>query len=119
MITAPAVWPFDKVRVLNDALAVLRLDIGDPDAERINDLVPVACALCEQELDADVAPLTVPEPVHTAAVHVTVELYRRKDAPFGVTDAWSTDGVPVRISSDPLRGARRMLWPYKARFGLG
>jgi hypothetical protein len=54
-----------------------------------------------------------------AAVELTVEVYRTKDAPWGVLDAWSADTMPVRISSDRLRSVRTMLTPYKARFGIG
>ena len=54
-----------------------------------------------------------------AAVELTVEVYRTKDAPWGVLDAWSADTVPVRISSDRLRSIRSLAIPYKERLGVG
>jgi hypothetical protein len=53
-------------------------------------------------------------------VQVTVELYRRKDAPFGVLNSWSENDVgPVRIGTDPLKGVEHLLAPYAHRYGVG
>jgi hypothetical protein len=57
--------------------------------------------------------------VDQAMAVLTIELYRRKDAPFGVTDAWSPDGVPVQLSSDPLQGVKKRLRSLKGRCGVG
>ena len=57
--------------------------------------------------------------VRTAMTNLTIELYRRKDAPFGVLNAWSPDEVAVRISSDPMRGIVHILLPLKKKFGIG
>jgi len=54
-----------------------------------------------------------------AVVTLTIELYRRKDAPFGVTDSWSVDGAVLRLSSDVLRGVRSQLGKYRSRRGIG
>ena len=66
----------------------------------------------------DVLPMTQ-APLVEAAVELAVEVYRSKDAPFGVLDAWSADAVPLRISSDRLRNVRSIAVPYKRRFGCG
>ena len=69
--------------------------------------------------DYATAPASIPSPVFDAAVNLTVELYRRKDAPFGVTDSWGLDGASIRLSSDVMKGTASMLAPYKARWGIG
>lgn len=118
-VAPPAPLPFDPSAIAGAALDVLRLDPTDDDADRVKAAAVVACDLIAQELDYATAPLTVPAPVADAAVMLTVELYRRKDAPFGLTDSWSVDGASLRISSDVLRGVRSELAPYRSRFGVG
>lgn len=49
---------------------------------------------------------------------LTVELYLRKDAPFGVFDAFDQDASSYRIGADPLAGVRRGLVAQKAQWGL-
>lgn len=118
-VAPPAPLPLDSSAVAAAALDVLRLDPTDEDADRVEAEAVVACDLVAQELDYAVAPLTVPPPVEDAAVMLTVELYRRKDAPFGVTDAWSVDGASIRLSADVMRSVRSTLAPYRSRFGVG
>jgi hypothetical protein len=52
-------------------------------------------------------------------VELNIEVYRTKDAPWGVLDAWSADTIPVRISSDRLRSIRSLVIPRKQRWGIG
>ena len=52
----------------------------------------------------------VPEPVRQATLQVAAKLYRRKDAPFGVSAVG--DFGPLRISSDSVRAVSAMLSPY-------
>ena len=118
VVAPPAPLPWDLPAITAAALEVLRLDPTDVDVSRIDDAAAQATALIDEHLDYETEPATIPVPVVGAAVQVTVELYRRKDAPFGVTDAWTVDGALVRLSSDPLRGVRAMLAPYRARRGL-
>jgi hypothetical protein len=119
--TVPA-W-VDADQVLADVLAQLRKQPGDVDADRIEATIPAAADLVRDYLDRDADPLPDAPPMHplvrTAMTQVTVELYRRKDAPFGVLDAWSPDDVPVRVSSDPMRGVVAILLPLKRKFGIG
>lgn len=63
-------------------------------------------------------PGTPPPALRNAHANVSAELWRRKDAPFGVLDAWSPDTIGVRITPDPLNGVRNMLDPYRSRWGL-
>lgn len=112
----------DTATVVSDVLAVLRLPPTDPDAARIEELVPTAAALMQAFLDRDDDPLPAAPPMHPlvrqAASQVTIELYRRKDAPFGVLNAWSPDEAATRISTDPLRGVFHVLLPLKLHYGV-
>lgn len=122
------------------AIAQLRLTGGDVDAPRIAGKAPAACAAIDgyldlRRFDAYLAPIPgrvtytyggaevtayaadeAPPDVLDAAVQVTIELYRRKDASFGVL----TSGVePVRISADVLRGVASLLDPWREGWGIG
>jgi hypothetical protein len=118
-VAPPAALPWVLADVATAALAVLRLDPADVDADRINDAADTATTLIDSYLDHAVAPASIPGPVFDAAVNLTVELYRRKDAPWGVLDSWSADGASIQLSSDVMRGVRTMLVRYKARWGIG
>lgn len=118
LVSAPAPLPLDPQQVADEARAVLRLEDGDPDTPRVERAAIVAIDLATQQLDFDVAPTTIADAAHDAVVTLTVELYRRKDAPFGVTDSWSVDGAVLRLSSDVFRGVRSQLSKYRARWGV-
>jgi hypothetical protein len=117
--TAPATSAWDHGLIVDQAMAVLRLDADDRDADRIATAADEATDLIDAFLDLEVGMTTIPVVAQGAAVQVTIELYRRKDAPFGVTDAWSPDGVPVQLSSDPLQGVKKRLRSLKGRCGVG
>jgi hypothetical protein len=99
------------------------MDDADPDADRVDAAAASALELAEGYLDRDDDPLTdpVPQALTTACVNVTIELYRRKDAPFGVLDSWSTSSEfgPVRIGTDWLKGVEYLIDPYRNSFGIG
>lgn len=118
-VVAPARLPWVVAEVAESALDVLRLEPEDEDAERVAAAADSATVLVDQRLDLEVAPATIPGPVYDAAVTLAVELYRRKDAPFGVSDSWSIDGASIRISSDVMRGVDSMLAPFRGRRGVG
>lgn len=114
-------WTADVQRVANGALDVQRLDqTQDPDRDRIAALAETAVALCDSYLDRPTTftVASVPAPVVQAAVTVTVELYKRKDAPFGITGAWSPEGGSMRISRDILAGVETLLAPYRGGWGV-
>ena len=114
-------WTADVDRVLAGALEVQRLDQStDPDVARLRRHATTAVALCNSYLDRPVAftVAQVPQPVVDAAITVTGELYKRKDAPFGITGAWSPEGGSMRISRDVLAGVETMLAPYRGGWGL-
>lgn len=117
-VAAPARLPWVVEDVAAEALDILRLDPADDDAQRITSAAMEATELVDAELDFETAPATIPGPVVGAAVTLTVELYRRKDSPFGITDSWSVDGAAIRVSSDVMRGVRSQLSRYKSRRGI-
>lgn len=117
-VTAPTAQAWDTATIADQALAILRLAPDDDDAQRVVDAVVVACATVDQLLDTAEQLDPIPDPVNYSAVLVTIELYRRKDAPFGVLNAWSIDEAPLRLSSDTLRSVRKLLLPFKERFGV-
>ena len=118
-VTPPAANVWDVEDIVARALAVLRMDGTDVDAARVADAVDAALAALDQELDAvDPIDTTARPDLIQSAVERGIEEYRRKDAPFGVADAWSTDTVPVRISSDRRRSTRSLVLPHKQRFGM-
>jgi hypothetical protein len=118
-VTAPV--PDPRVEpVAQEALSVLRLTDADVDADRMRRHAATIWALIDGHLDREVPlPLeALPGPVFDAAVQATAELYRRKDAPFGVVGAWGTDGEAIRVARDPLTGVESMLAPYKTGWGI-
>lgn len=118
VVAPPVPLPVDPALVLAQALAILRLEADDADAERVEQAATVAIELASQQLDFADVPTALSVAVTDAVVTLTVELYRRKDAPFGVTDSWSVDGAVLRLSSDVFRGVRSQLSKYRARWGI-
>ena len=121
VVAPPAVNPWDIESVVESTLEILRLDPADMDAARIERKAREAAALIDEHLDmvtpyADTA--SIPAPITEAAVTLTVELYRRKDAPGGITDSWSADGSFLRLSADVTKGVRSALRPYRERRGV-
>ena len=102
------------VEVRERALRLLRLSDQHPAADRVDEIVPTVLELIRVRLG--LAAFTdlpdTPAPVMEAAAQATVEMYRRKDAPFGITGAWSAEGEAFRISRDPLAGVEYLLTPY-------
>lgn len=100
----------------------LRLGFDDEDGDRIARKAAVAVEQIVAYVDrVEPWPDAVdawPAAVLDAAVTVTQELYRRKDAPFGLLAERNVDGERTRISSDPLAGVRALLAPYRQRWGI-
>lgn len=120
-VVGPAVNPWDIESITAQALGVLRLDPSDMDAARIATKATEAAWLIDQQLDM-VTPYATADAIPTAivgaAVTLTVELYRRKDAPGGITDSWTADGSFLRLSADVLKGVRSTIQPAKQRWGV-
>lgn len=130
-------WHEAYAEIAAAALEVRRLGEGDIDAARITGKVPAACAEIDQYLELRpvdgrvqyvvggvtviaYAPGDVPAPVLEAAVQLTLELYDRKDARFGVlAGASSSFGEPVRVSRDRLAGVTSLLDPWREGWGIG
>ena len=122
----PDPWDGDPAAVAETVRVLLRLDPTDPDvAER---LVPLAYSVSDlvREHLAEVLPFddleqaaVIPEPIHQACISALADAYRRKDTSFGITGAWSNDGVSLRVSRDWLDPVLLVLQPYRERFGVG
>lgn len=121
--TVDQTWT-DDVQAAADAAAILRMETVGVDFDRLLELAHTAGEVICAHLDRvgpipGVTPGVPPSPLRTAHANVTVELWRRKDAPFGVLDSWSPDGTATRIGSDPLQGVYHLIKPYKAGWGVG
>jgi hypothetical protein len=105
------------------AMAQLGLSSADPDAASVTTAATSAILLVDGYLGTpDMAfPEPAPQPIIDATVGITVEVYRRKDAAYGVLNTWSgPDFGPVRISTDWLKGWESVLHPYmRDSFGIG
>ena len=95
LVAGPAANPWDTDAITSQALEVLRLDPSDMDAVRIATKAAEAVWLIDQQLDMAEPYATaaaIPTAIVGAAVTLTVELYKRKDAPGGITDSsWPAD----------------------------
>lgn len=117
-VAAPAVNIWDQAAIVADALAVLRLDAADVDAERIEVAATEATEQIDAELDrVDVLDTTLVVSLHGAAVDLTVSLYRRKDAGTGMAATYTSGGTAA-VDVDPLAKVRLMVLPWKKRWGL-
>lgn len=100
----------------------LGLSANDPDLEWLYYLAASVVDQIVRYLDEPGHPplaAPVPDAVTTSAVMALVEAYSRKDAKFGITGAWSADGIALRVSADWLDGVKAALQPYRVRFGVG
>lgn len=114
----PAPQPWDHAAVVAGALAVLRLTPEDDDADRVDAAAQTAEELLDKFVDAPEPLPTITPAMLTGAVDLTVEIYRRKDAPFGVLNAWAVDDIPIRIGSEILRGVRGIVGHTRQRWGV-
>lgn len=124
-------WLSDEVA--GQAMAAMHLKTDDPDASAVTASVQVAAQLVDTYVgvgsmptmptdpDDPDAQALAPAPVQTAVLIVGIEMYRRRDAAFGVLNAWSqSDFGPVRISTDWLKGVESILRPYmRDHLGVG
>lgn len=123
-MTAPAPsWDGDPVWLTEQAADILRLDPNDPDMPRLGRLALSVMELVRQHLQwpvpfDDPAMAPIAEPITDACVNATVEAYRRKDTPFGITGAWSADGLSMRVSNDWLNAVLYSLQPYRQGWGV-
>jgi hypothetical protein len=117
-IAPPAAATWDVEDIVTQALAVLRLGPGDVDEGRVETMAVVACGQVDSLVDSPESIDPTPAMIDSA-VQTTIALYRRKDAPFGTADAWSSDAVAVGIPTGPLAGGRAEVLPDKRRWGVG
>jgi hypothetical protein len=133
----PGSWHEAHAEIAAGALTQLRVSGADHDRGRIESKVPAALIAIDLDLELravagriayEVQPghvvvtfpaALVPASILEAAVQLTVELYRRKDASFGVLNAWSPTGEALRISRDQLAGVDSLLAPFREGWGIG
>lgn len=115
----------DPIVIAAAAMAILDLPTGDATAAQVESAAAAALYLVDEYLGEPEPPwpdpAQAPLPVTEATVLVTVELYRRRDATFGVLNTWaSADFGPVRVSTDWLKGVESLLAPYmRDHYGVG
>lgn len=119
--------------VADQAMDTMHLRQDDPDAAVVKTGVEVAAQLIDTYVGVGNmptvppdpanpdAPALAPAPVQTAVLIVGIEMYRRRDAAFGVLNAFAqSDFGPVRISTDWLKGVESILRPYmRDHLGVG
>jgi hypothetical protein len=104
------------------AIEIMRLTTAPPDEqERVLECAVAACDLISQYLDrcTPFDSTAIPAALANAHVQVTIELYRRKDAPFGTLNTWSPDDAPLTVPGDPLRAVMTQILPFKERWPVG
>jgi hypothetical protein len=128
-------WHDQAPDIAAAARALLRLNSTDPDLGRLEPAARSACSMIDQYLSllagtdrvayvvGGLATVTyatgdAPPDVVQAAVQLTGELFRRKDAPFGVLNAASANAVPMYISRDQMAGVSSLLAPYVEGWGF-
>jgi hypothetical protein len=113
-------WQEHHDDIVTRARAVMRLDNpSEPDRDRIVDAACTAGQLIDDRLDrCTPLPVNTPLPILSAAVQVTIELYRRKDVPFGTAGGWADQAIAVPIYADPLESVWPMIAPYQERLGV-
>lgn len=120
MTTLPP-WDGSVAWLVDTARVRLGLVPGDPDVEWLGYLAVSVTDQIVNFLDEPGHPPPtgpVPGPITTAAVTALVEAYARKDAKFGVTGAWSPEGIAMRVSADWLDGVKAALRPYVVQRGI-
>ena len=120
-MTAPVPWDGSVEWLVETARVRLGLGPADPDIGWLFYLGQSCIDQIVRWLDEPGhPPLTGPvePPITTASVVALVEAYARKDAKFGVTGAWSSEGVALRVSADWLDGVKAALRPYQKQRGV-
>jgi hypothetical protein len=109
----------------DQVLAAMHLKPTDPDADVAKAGAEVAAQLIDTYVGVGSMPTgadgLAPAPVQSATLIVGVEMYRRRDAAFGVLNAYAqSDFGPVRISTDWLKGVESIIRPYmRDHLGVG
>jgi hypothetical protein len=128
-------WHDQAPEIAEAARAMLRLNASDPDRPRLDGCARSACTMIDHRLGllehTDRLQLTVggitwwtyavddaPADVVAAAVQLSGELFRRKDAPFGILNATSANAVPMYVSRDQLAGVDSLLAPHVESWGF-
>jgi phage gp36-like protein len=116
------VWDGDPMYLVSVARKLLNMRDTDPDNATLQRQVMAAIEAVQRYLGFDFRdPMNAPisDVVTESCAFVLIELYRRKDANFGIVGSYSEDAVAVRISADWLAGHLPQLAPLRRGWGLG
>jgi hypothetical protein len=110
----------DMAATYEAVLLALRVTTNDPDADAILFAIQAAASLIDQYLDrTDPLPVPPPAPVQTALEQLSVELYRRKDAPFNLLNATVPEDIPVDITGvGAIQSVAPLIQPWRQRWGF-
>jgi hypothetical protein len=112
----------DVEETTGNVLEILRLDAADSDEPRVRTDVCTAAAAMMDFLDRT-TPLPGPPPpwvLQYAVEQFAIELYRRKDAPFGLMNTSLAIDSPVSFDGLPhLQPVMPLILRYRQRFGVG
>lgn len=112
------VW-WNEDAITARVLGRLRLQSGDPDEDRIRDLVEVAGEMINDYLDRICEPAVVTAGMRNALVALTVELYGRRDIPImGAGGGTRIERVDTDIDESRLDTILASIGPRKARHGI-
>jgi hypothetical protein len=89
----------------------LQAYVGAPDSDidYVTDCFNEAHALVDKFVGTATVPLTI---MNRAKLECGSELFHRRSAPNGISQFASIDGSAIRISRDPMIGARKVLEPW-------
>jgi hypothetical protein len=115
---ATSVW-YDPASTLEAGLAMLRLEGGDVDADRISALIPAAAGNIDAKLDGYVAVSGPPAPswAQTALEMETVAIYRAQGNDI-VPYASLGGAAPYRDALVGGPAVSSLVAPHKARWGI-
>jgi hypothetical protein len=114
-------WDGDPMYLVSIARKLLNMRDTDPDNATLQRQVMAAIEAVTRYLGFDFrlpAEAPISDVITESCALTLVELYRRKDANFGIVGTYSEDGVATRISADWLAGHLPQLAMLRRGWGL-
>jgi hypothetical protein len=115
-------WNGDPLFLVGIAKKLLNMRDNDPDVAILQRQVYAVMEAVSRYLEYDIQAtenLPVSDVVTEACALTLVEVYRRKDANFGIVGTYSENGLATRISADWLAGHLPQLAPIRRGWGIG
>lgn len=117
----PAPWNGDPLYVVGLARKLLNMRDTDPDSATLQRQVYAVIAAVRRYLGfnfQDPTEAPIDDVITESCVIALVEVYRRKDANFGIVGTYSEDAIATRISADWLAGHLPQLAVLRRGWGL-